>query len=184
VFIGTILTATSVSISAQTLLELGALRTREGSTILGAASSTTSWGSWSSSRPWRRRRCCGWRSREPWGRRSGDRGGDHCRPARRNQSRAPPLISSPATRQRRASETAAQRSPRLVSSVCFGALRAPRTAMRKPTHRVQNSRSNPHSGPKKPARPRAPLPRQTGGAHEDRTKRIWRRRKHRKTIDE
>lgn len=36
-FIGTILTATSVSISAQTLLELGALRTREGSTILGAA---------------------------------------------------------------------------------------------------------------------------------------------------
>ena len=37
VFIGTILTATSVSISAQTLLELGALRTREGSTILGAA---------------------------------------------------------------------------------------------------------------------------------------------------
>src|SRR5687767_5257094 len=37
VFIGTILTATSVSISAQTLIELGALRTREGSTILGAA---------------------------------------------------------------------------------------------------------------------------------------------------
>jgi len=37
VFIGTILTATSVSISAQTLLELGALRSREGSTILGAA---------------------------------------------------------------------------------------------------------------------------------------------------
>ena len=37
IFIGTILTATSVSISAQTLLELGALRTREGSTILGAA---------------------------------------------------------------------------------------------------------------------------------------------------
>jgi Kef-type K+ transport system membrane component KefB len=36
-FVGTILTATSVSISAQTLLELGALRTREGSTILGAA---------------------------------------------------------------------------------------------------------------------------------------------------
>src|SRR5689334_12409645 len=34
VFIGTILTATSVSISAQTLIELGALRTREGSTIL------------------------------------------------------------------------------------------------------------------------------------------------------
>ena len=37
VFIGTILTATSVSISAQTLLELGALRSREGATILGAA---------------------------------------------------------------------------------------------------------------------------------------------------
>jgi Kef-type K+ transport system membrane component KefB len=37
VFVGTILTATSVSISAQTLIELGALRTPEGSTILGAA---------------------------------------------------------------------------------------------------------------------------------------------------
>src|SRR6185369_7650278 len=37
IFIGTILTATSVSISAQTLLEIGALRSREGSTILGAA---------------------------------------------------------------------------------------------------------------------------------------------------
>jgi Kef-type K+ transport system membrane component KefB len=37
IFIGAILTATSVSISAQTLLEIGALRTREGSTILGAA---------------------------------------------------------------------------------------------------------------------------------------------------
>jgi Kef-type K+ transport system membrane component KefB len=37
IFIGTILTATSVSISAQTLIELNALRTREGSTILGAA---------------------------------------------------------------------------------------------------------------------------------------------------
>src|SRR3954447_17310796 len=36
-FIGTILTATSVSISAQTLMELGALRSREGSTILAAA---------------------------------------------------------------------------------------------------------------------------------------------------
>ena len=36
-FIGTILTATSVSISAQTLIELGALRSKEGSTILGAA---------------------------------------------------------------------------------------------------------------------------------------------------
>ena len=37
IFIGIILTATSVSISAQTLMELGALRSREGATILGAA---------------------------------------------------------------------------------------------------------------------------------------------------
>lgn len=37
IFIGTILTATSVSISAQTLLELRKLRTKEGMTILGAA---------------------------------------------------------------------------------------------------------------------------------------------------
>ena len=37
IFIGTILTATSVSISAQTLMELGALRSRAGATILGAA---------------------------------------------------------------------------------------------------------------------------------------------------
>lgn len=37
IFIGTILTATSVSISAQTLIELKALRSREGTTILGAA---------------------------------------------------------------------------------------------------------------------------------------------------
>jgi Kef-type K+ transport system membrane component KefB len=37
IFVGTILTATSVSISAQTLLELGVLRSREGMTILGAA---------------------------------------------------------------------------------------------------------------------------------------------------
>ena len=37
IFIGTILTATSVSISAQTLLELRKLRTKEGLTILGAA---------------------------------------------------------------------------------------------------------------------------------------------------
>jgi Kef-type K+ transport system membrane component KefB len=36
-FIGAILTATSVSISAQTLMEIGALRSREGATILGAA---------------------------------------------------------------------------------------------------------------------------------------------------
>jgi len=37
VFIGTILTATSVSISAQTLIELRQLRSKEGTTILGAA---------------------------------------------------------------------------------------------------------------------------------------------------
>ena len=37
IFIGTILTATSVSISAQTLMELNALRSKEGTTILGAA---------------------------------------------------------------------------------------------------------------------------------------------------
>ena len=37
IFIGTILTATSVSISAQTLMELKVLRSREGTTILGAA---------------------------------------------------------------------------------------------------------------------------------------------------
>ena len=36
-FVGTILTATSVSISAQTLMELGVLKSKEGSTILGAA---------------------------------------------------------------------------------------------------------------------------------------------------
>lgn len=36
-FLGAILTATSVSISAQTLMEMGKLRTREGTTILGAA---------------------------------------------------------------------------------------------------------------------------------------------------
>ncbi|MCD6217776.1 cation:proton antiporter [bacterium] len=37
IFVGTILTATSVSISAQTLIELKALQTKEGTTILGAA---------------------------------------------------------------------------------------------------------------------------------------------------
>jgi len=36
-YVGVILTATSVSISAQTLLELGVLRTREGIALLGAA---------------------------------------------------------------------------------------------------------------------------------------------------
>jgi hypothetical protein len=34
--------------------------------------------------------------------------------------------------------------------------------------------------PTKQRLPRAPLPRQTGGAHEDKTKRPWRRRKHKK----
>ena len=33
---------------------------------------------------------------------------------------------------------------------------------------------------KRPAKPRVPLPRQTGGVHEDKTKRPWRRRKYRK----
>lgn len=37
IFIGTILTATSVSITAQTLMEIGAINSKEGSTILGAA---------------------------------------------------------------------------------------------------------------------------------------------------
>ncbi len=37
IFIGTVLTATSVSISVQTLLEMGRLQSREGMTILGAA---------------------------------------------------------------------------------------------------------------------------------------------------
>jgi Kef-type K+ transport system membrane component KefB len=37
IFVGTVLTATSVSISAQTLMELNALRSKEGATILGAA---------------------------------------------------------------------------------------------------------------------------------------------------
>ena len=37
IFVGTILTATSVSISAQTLMELKVLRSKEGTTILGAA---------------------------------------------------------------------------------------------------------------------------------------------------
>jgi hypothetical protein len=37
--------------------------------------------------------------------------------------------------------------------------------------------------PKRPSRPRVPLPRQTGGVHEDKTKRPWRRRKHKKSDD-
>ena len=48
---------------------------------------------------------------------------------------------------------------------------------------VQFSRPMSRSSQKvkrRPARPRIPLPRQTGGVHEDKTKRPWRRRKHRK----
>jgi hypothetical protein len=37
---------------------------------------------------------------------------------------------------------------------------------------------------KRPAKPRVPLPRQTGGAHEDKTRRPWRERKHRKKIED
>jgi hypothetical protein len=37
---------------------------------------------------------------------------------------------------------------------------------------------------KKPALPRAPLPKQTGGVHEDKTKRPWRRQKYRKNIED
>lgn len=34
--------------------------------------------------------------------------------------------------------------------------------------------------PKKPKLPRAPLPRQTGGVHEDKSKRPFRKQKHKK----
>ncbi len=37
-----------------------------------------------------------------------------------------------------------------------------------------------HAAAKKPALPRAPLPRQTGGLHEDKTKRPVRKQKHRR----
>ncbi len=37
---------------------------------------------------------------------------------------------------------------------------------------------------KTPPKPRVPLPRQTGGAHEDKTKRPWRRRKHRQKVED
>ena len=37
---------------------------------------------------------------------------------------------------------------------------------------------------RKPTLPRVPLPRQTGGVHEDKTKRPWRRRKHKKLDDQ
>jgi hypothetical protein len=36
---------------------------------------------------------------------------------------------------------------------------------------------------KKSRRPRVPLPRQTGGVHEDKTKRPWRRRKHKGKLE-
>jgi hypothetical protein len=36
----------------------------------------------------------------------------------------------------------------------------------------------------KPRLPRAPLPKQTGGAHEDKTKRPFRKEKHRKKLTE
>ena len=36
----------------------------------------------------------------------------------------------------------------------------------------------------RPAKPRVPLPRQTGGVHEDKSKRPWRERKHKKRDDE
>ena len=36
---------------------------------------------------------------------------------------------------------------------------------------------------KKPRRPRAPLPRQRGGPHEDKTRRPFRQRKHRRPVD-
>jgi len=36
----------------------------------------------------------------------------------------------------------------------------------------------------KPRRPRAPLPRQTGGAHEDKTRRPYRQRKHKGKDDD
>jgi len=42
----------------------------------------------------------------------------------------------------------------------------------------------PRSSSKRTPLPRAPLPRQTGGAHEDKTRRPWRERKHKgKTED-
>jgi hypothetical protein len=39
-------------------------------------------------------------------------------------------------------------------------------------------------GSKKPRLPRAPLPKQTGGAHEDKTKRPFRKQKHKKSWTE
>jgi hypothetical protein len=42
----------------------------------------------------------------------------------------------------------------------------------------------PRLRPRKPKLPRAPLPRQTGGMHEDKTKRPIRKQKHRKPAQE
>ena len=50
IFIGTILTATSVSITAQTLMNLRQLRSKVGSTILGAAVIEMTFSAWSCSR--------------------------------------------------------------------------------------------------------------------------------------
>ena len=46
------------------------------------------------------------------------------------------------------------------------------------------SKKSKHSNPGGASRalPRVPLPKQTGGAHEDKTKRPWRRRKHKKDV--
>jgi Kef-type K+ transport system membrane component KefB len=48
---------------------------------------------------------------------------------------------------------------------------------------IGGRRKKPKDG-KPPARPRVPLPRQTGGAHEDKSKRPFRKRKHRGRKDE
>jgi len=42
----------------------------------------------------------------------------------------------------------------------------------------------PRSASKRTPLPRAPLPRQTGGAHEDKTRRPWRERKHKGKKDD
>jgi len=51
----------------------------------------------------------------------------------------------------------------------------PRTTRPQMTRRTKTSR---------PAKPRVPLPRQTGGVHEDKTRRPWRERKHKKKIED
>ncbi len=37
---------------------------------------------------------------------------------------------------------------------------------------------------RKPKLPRAPLPKQTGGAHEDKSKRLFRKEKHKKKVED